>query len=93
MYQDQSVTLQVTHGMAQLEPGLRIHYVTAGGGDRTVVLLHGFPQTWWTWRRLIPLLVQAGYRVIAPDYRGAGHSSRPAAGYANERWQETFIVC
>lgn len=70
-----------THGMADTEPGLRIHYVSAGTGSRVVVLLHGFPQTWWEWRRAIPPLVQAGYRVIAPDYRGAGHSWRPPGGY------------
>jgi pimeloyl-ACP methyl ester carboxylesterase len=81
MSQAQSIGLHMTHGMAQLEPGLRLHYVTAGAGDRTVVLLHGFPQTWWEWHHLIPILVQAGYRVIAPDYRGAGHSSRPTSGY------------
>jgi pimeloyl-ACP methyl ester carboxylesterase len=45
------------------------------------VLLHGFPQTWREWRHVIPPLVDAGYRVVAPDYRGAGHSSRPLAGY------------
>jgi pimeloyl-ACP methyl ester carboxylesterase len=45
------------------------------------VLVHGFPQTWWEWRHVIPALVDAGYRVVAPDYRGAGHSWRPAAGY------------
>jgi pimeloyl-ACP methyl ester carboxylesterase len=70
-----------THGMADLEPGVRLHYVTAGQGDVTIVLLHGFPQTWWEWRRIIPRLVDAGYRVVAPDYRGAGASSRPAHGY------------
>jgi pimeloyl-ACP methyl ester carboxylesterase len=71
----------MNHGMAQIEPGLRIHYVTAGAGDRTIVLLHGFPQTWWEWRHIIPRLVQAGFRVIALDYRGAGASSRPQSGY------------
>jgi pimeloyl-ACP methyl ester carboxylesterase len=71
----------MNHGMAQIEPGLRIHYVTAGAGDRTIVLVHGFPQTWWEWRQVIPLLVQAGFRVIALDYRGAGASSRPQGGY------------
>jgi pimeloyl-ACP methyl ester carboxylesterase len=71
----------MTHGMAQIEAGLRIHYVTAGEGERTIVLLHGFPQTWWEWHRVIPMLVRAGFRVIAPDYRGAGSSSRPAGGY------------
>jgi pimeloyl-ACP methyl ester carboxylesterase len=71
----------MTHGMAQIEPGLRLHYVLAGEGERTIVLLHGFPQTWWEWRHVIPNLVSAGFRVIAPDYRGAGNSSRPASGY------------
>jgi pimeloyl-ACP methyl ester carboxylesterase len=74
-------TDDVSHGMADIEPGLRLHYATAGGGPRTVVLLHGFPQTWWEWRRVIPGLVAAGFRVVAPDYRGAGHSWRPAGGY------------
>jgi pimeloyl-ACP methyl ester carboxylesterase len=67
--------------MADIEPGLRLHYVTVGAGPRAVVLLHGFPQTWWQWHRVIPLLVQAGFRVIATDYRGAGQSWRPAGGY------------
>ena len=71
----------VTHGMAEVEPGLRIHYVTAGDGPRTIVLLHGFPQTWWEWRRVIPPLVADGFRVVAPDYRGAGDSWRPVGGY------------
>lgn len=67
--------------MADIEPGLRLHYVTAGEGERTMVLLHGFPQTWWEWRRVIPGLVDAGFRVVAPDYRGAGNSWRPLGGY------------
>jgi pimeloyl-ACP methyl ester carboxylesterase len=67
--------------MADIEPGLRIHYVTAGAGQRTVVLLHGFPQIWWEWRHIIPPLVDAGFRVVAPDYRGAGQSWRPVGGY------------
>jgi pimeloyl-ACP methyl ester carboxylesterase len=72
---------QIVHGKAILEPDVSLHYVTAGAGDKTIVLLHGFPQTWREWRQLIPSLVGAGYRVVAPDYRGAGHSSRPLAGY------------
>jgi pimeloyl-ACP methyl ester carboxylesterase len=67
--------------MADVEPGVRLHYVTAGEGDRTAVLLHGFPQTCRAWHGFIPLLTAAGFRVIAPDYRGAGNSSRPLGGY------------
>ncbi len=75
------VDIEITHGMATVAPGVKLHYTTAGAGDRVIVLLHGFPQTWHEWRRVIPPLIQAGYRVIAPDYRGAGHSSRPLDGY------------
>jgi pimeloyl-ACP methyl ester carboxylesterase len=71
----------VTQGMADIEPGLRLHYATAGQGTRAVVLLHGFPQTWWEWRHAIPALAAGGFRVVAPDYRGAGHSWRPPEGY------------
>jgi pimeloyl-ACP methyl ester carboxylesterase len=71
----------VAHGMANIEPGLRLHYVTAGEQKQTIVLLHGFPQTWWQWRYVIRALVEAGFRVVAPDYRGAGHSFRPTGGY------------
>jgi pimeloyl-ACP methyl ester carboxylesterase len=70
-----------THAIADIEPGMRLHYVTAGKGERVIVLLHGFPQTWWEWRHVIPELTDAGFSVIAPDYRGAGHSQRPQTGY------------
>ncbi len=69
------------HATADIEPGVSIHYVIAGTGPRTIVLLHGFPQTWRAWRHVVPRLVDAGFRVIAPDYRGAGNSSRPFSGY------------
>lgn len=55
------------------------HYVTAGQGQ-PLVLLHGWPQTWFAWRKLIPQL-SGQYRVIAPDLRGLGDSSRPADGF------------
>lgn len=70
--------LQVEHGFARL-PGVTLHYVTAGAGP-AVVLLHGWPQTWYMWRRVIPALARR-YRVIAPDLRGLGDSSRPLDGY------------
>ena len=54
---------------------VRLHYAMAGEGP-AVVLLHGWPQTWYMWRGIIPGLA-ARYRVIAPDLRGLGDSSRP----------------
>lgn len=47
----------------------------------TIVLLHGFPQTSYQYRHVVPPLAEAGYRIIAPDYRGAGSSSKEASGY------------
>ena len=68
----------VTHHHADLGD-VRLHYVTAGAGF-PLVLLHGWPQSWYEWRHIIPTLA-ARYRVIAPDLRGLGDSSRPADGY------------
>ncbi len=56
-----------------------LHYVSAGAGE-PVVLLHGWPQTWFMWRDVIPMLAEH-FSVIAPDMRGLGDSSRPASGY------------
>jgi pimeloyl-ACP methyl ester carboxylesterase len=64
-------------GSAYLETGVRLHYYDCGEGDDALVLLHGYPQTSWQWRHVLEPLAEAGYRVIAPDYRGAGSSSRP----------------
>ncbi|MGA8352801.1 MAG: alpha/beta hydrolase [Solirubrobacteraceae bacterium] len=56
--------------------GIRLHYVEAGEGP-LVVLLHGFPEFWYSWRRQIPALAQAGFHVVAPDMRGYNLSERP----------------
>ena len=56
---------------------VRLHYVGAGDGP-LVVLLHGFPEFWFSWRFQIPALVAAGFRVVAPDMRGYNLSSRPS---------------
>ncbi len=53
----------------------RLHYVTAGAGD-PVLLWHGFLGTWYSWRKVIPLLAE-NYTVIAPDMRGFGDSDKP----------------
>ncbi len=59
--------------------GVRLHYLTAGTGD-PIVLLHGYAETSHMWLPLIPELANT-HTVIAPDLRGAGQSSTPAAGY------------
>jgi pimeloyl-ACP methyl ester carboxylesterase len=66
------------HHMA-LVNGVQIHYVIGGHGD-PVVLLHGWPATWYEWRHVIPALSK-NYTVIAPDLRGLGDSSKPLTGY------------
>jgi alpha/beta hydrolase fold len=59
--------------------GIQLHYVMGGDGD-PVALLHGYPQSWYEWRHVMPALAK-NYTVIAPDLRGFGDSSRPLTGY------------
>jgi pimeloyl-ACP methyl ester carboxylesterase len=58
--------------------GTRVHYVEAGAGP-LVLLIHGFPESWYSWRHQLPALADAGYRAVAIDVRGYGRSSKPAA--------------
>src|SRR5688572_3824893 len=58
--------------------GIDMHVVEAGEGP-PVVLCHGFPELWWSWRHQLPALAEAGFHAIAPDQRGYGRTSRPAA--------------
>ena len=76
-------------GRAWIDPaaGVRIGYTVAApstGASKTVLLIHGAPQTGYAWRHVMPLLVEVGYRVVVPDYRGAGASSKPRDGY--DKW-------
>lgn len=57
--------------------GIRMHIAEAGAGP-LVVLVHGFPESWYSWRHQIPALARAGYRVVAPDMRGYGRTDRPS---------------
>lgn len=63
----------VEHHQVSLN-GTELHYVSAGSVGSPVVLVHGFPETWWVFRKLIPLL-SAHHRVFAPDLRGFGDSA------------------
>lgn len=60
--------------------GARFHIAEMGEGP-LVLLLHGFPQFWWTWRHQLPALAEAGYRAVAMDLRGVGGSDRTPRGY------------
>ncbi len=59
--------------------GIQLHYVIGGHGP-PLVLLHGWPETWYEWRHVMPALAK-NYTVIAPDLRGLGDSSKPLTGY------------
>src|SRR5438067_6119228 len=56
--------------------GVRLHFVEAGSGP-PVILLHGFPEFWYSWRNQIPALAAAGFHVLAPDLRGYDLSDKP----------------
>jgi pimeloyl-ACP methyl ester carboxylesterase len=58
--------------------GIRMHVVEAGAGP-LVVLLHGFPESWYSWRHQLHALAEAGFHAVAPDQRGYGQTDRPAA--------------
>jgi epoxide hydrolase 4 len=60
--------------------GIRMHYVIQGEGQ-LIVLLHGFPEFWYSWRYQIPFLAQHGYTVVAPDLRGYNDTDKPRTGY------------
>lgn len=60
--------------------GFLMHYLIGGKGD-PVVLLHGWPETWYEWRHIIPELIANNYTVITPDMRGLGDSEKPQTGY------------
>ena len=67
----------LTHRMVRTN-GIDMHIAEQGTG-KPVVLCHGFPELWYSWRHQLPALAAAGYRAIAPDQRGYGQTERPAA--------------
>lgn len=71
--------VQIEHHVAKID-GTRFHYVTAGTGE-PVLLLPGWPESWIAWRKVVPLLVKAGRRVIVLDPRGFGESDKTPTGY------------
>lgn len=73
---DRLEDVPIQHRFVELDD-VTLHCVEAGSGP-LVVLLHGFPEFWYTWRTILPALARAGFRVVAPDMRGYNLSSKPA---------------
>lgn len=70
------------HGYARVN-GVRFHFVRAGHGERLVLLLHGFPEFWWSWRHQIGPLSER-LTVVAPDLRGYNETEKPDWGYETD---------
>ena len=71
-------------------PRLRMHVATAGHGE-PVLLLHGWPQHWYAWRKVIPLLAKT-HRVICPDLRGFGWTDAPRRGYKTAELVDDLVA-
>jgi pimeloyl-ACP methyl ester carboxylesterase len=69
----------ITHRHAEVN-GTQLHYVAAGTSGSPVLLVHGFPETWWTFHKIIPILAQT-HRVFAVDLRGFGDSGNGPGEY------------
>ena len=69
----------ITHHHVDVN-GIQLHYVEAGTTGSPILLVHGFPETWWAFHKLIPLLA-ANHRVFAVDLRGFGDSGNEAGEY------------
>ncbi|KAF2655061.1 alpha/beta-hydrolase [Lophiostoma macrostomum CBS 122681] len=84
----------IAHITTSSNDSIRLSYISCAPAATTtttkgtILLIHGFPETSHQFRHVITPLSDAGYRVIAPDYRGAGRSSKPVAGYTKARMAE-----
>ena len=67
--------MEITHRVVETN-GLRMHVAEAGRGP-LVILCHGFPESWYSWRHQLVALAQAGYHAVAPDQRGYGQTTAP----------------
>jgi epoxide hydrolase A/B len=68
---------QITHRTVRTN-GINVHIAEAGEGP-LVLMLHGWPESWYSWRHQLPALADAGYHAVAPDVRGYGGSDKPEA--------------
>ena len=75
----------VTHRFIETN-GIRMHIAEQGSGP-LVLLLHGFPELWYSWRHQLEALADAGYHAVAPDQRGYGQTDRPGS----RQWSSGMI--
>lgn len=95
-----SINMAPSQRIATITSGseeLRLGYIESptSGTEKskgTILLIHGFPETSYQFHNVIPLFSDAGYRVIAPDYRGAGLSSKPLTGYTKTQMAEDLHI-
>jgi pimeloyl-ACP methyl ester carboxylesterase len=87
---EQASLAGVAHHYAKVN-GTELHYVAAGTEGPPVLLVHGFPETWWTFRKLIPLLA-ASHRVYAVDLRGFGDSDNGPGSYDSKTSAEDLYL-
>ncbi len=86
-YADSMLPAGVRSRLVDNVNGLRMHVIEAGsktGARAGVLLLHGFPELAYSWRRLMPALAAAGYHVMAPDLRGYGRTDGTGVGYDDD---------
>lgn len=72
--------------------GIEFHVAEAGEGDDVVICLHGWPQHWYMWRKLLPALAAAGHRALAIDLRGFGWSDATPDGYLKEEMADDVLA-
>jgi len=74
-----SGTMEITHRTVETN-GIKMHIAEQGSGP-VVLLIHGFPELWYSWRHQIPVLAEAGYHAVAPDMRGYGDTEAPLGAH------------
>lgn len=87
IYNPATFALTFTHHTANVN-GTRVHYVMGGKGE-PIVLLHGWPKTWYKWRKVMPALAER-HTVIVPDLPGLGDSSPSTTGYDKQAIAQTI---
>ena len=91
VFDDNEKKIDYTHYKTTVN-GIQLHYVIGGDGQGDpIVLLHGWPQTLYEWRHIIPALMSNTYTVIAPNMRGLGESENHKQDMTQKLLQKIFI--